>query len=318
MEGLSFSVDGVELSEGARVRLELSSGRLFGRRVRVDGTIVRVSPASATCAIRFSPVRKREAVERYVESAARAANVNPRRTPAYGWAVARAVRLLAAELHRGDARGPRLIVVTSPSPGDGKSFLATSLALEVAAAGGGVLLVDADLHRPSLHTAFGVSGSPGVGQLLSLEGPPVQQCLQPTPTGVTILPAGVTGASPVLTAAVAASLAACLKTLPYSTIIVDTPPVLAGAETLALAGAATDVIVAVRSGQTRDRDLRRAVDLLTRHGAPVRGVVLNDHRDVTRSQDPAVQTPAPRALPLTGTEAGEGRSSRLPVGVISA
>lgn len=282
-EGACCTGAACDLAPGARVRLTLPSRRLLGRRVRIEGTVVRVDFSQSVYGIRFAAVRPRAAIARYVEREGRIAHVHAGRGPAYGWAVARALRLLATDLQAQEAAAPRVLVITSPAPGEGKSFLAAGIAVELARGGTPVLLVDADLHKPSLHATFGVSGTPGVAQMLSRpQSTPIDTCLRPTPLGVTLLPAGAAGIGANLTRGEGDAFTRLLRTLPYSTIVIDTPPALAAAETLMLAGAADDVILAVRSGHTRERDLRRAVDLLTRHHAPLRGMVLNDYRDPTR------------------------------------
>jgi Mrp family chromosome partitioning ATPase len=282
-EGACCTGAGGDLAPGTRVRLTLPSRRLFGRRVRIEGTVVRVDFGQSMYGIRFAAVRPRAAIAQYVERAGRIAHVHAGRGPAYGWAVARALRLLATDLQAEQNAAPRVLVVTSPAPAEGKSFLAAGIAVELARGGTPVLLVDADLHKPSIHATFAVSGTPGVAQMLSRpESTPIDTCLRPTPLGVTVLPAGAAGIGATLTRATGEAFARGLRTLPFSTIVIDTPPVLAAAETLMLAGAADDVILTVRSGHTRERDLRRAVDLLTRHHAPLRGMVLNDYRDPTR------------------------------------
>jgi protein-tyrosine kinase len=314
VEGLRGLVDGSEVAEGTRVRLTVPGQRWFQRRLRVDGTIVRVGPDPSSCAIRFSPVRSRVEVGRYVERAGRAANIPAGRSPAYGWAVARALRLLAADLQR-DSRASRMVVVTSPESGEGKSFIAASLALEMARSGIPVLLVDGDLHKPSLHVMFGTSGSPGVAQVFAA-GPvePVESCVHPTASGVSLMPAGASGFCPPLSSTGAAAFGARLRALGYPIVIVDTPPVLAAAETLALGAVSDDVIVTVRSGRTRDSDMRRALDLLARHAAPVRGVVLNDHNDPTRL--PGADTDSALYLDLPAAEGSAATVAHVPVELV--
>ncbi len=172
---------------------------------------------------------------------------------------------------------PRLIAVTSATPRDGKSTVATNLALTLADQGSRVLVVDADLRRPQVHTAFGLEQSPGISDVL---------------TGVASIDEAIQGlsGSPTL------SLLACgtaverptelignegfealmteLRTR-FDYIVVDTPPLLAVTDAALVGAVADGTLVVVRANKTDLGALSTAVSQLRRLRVPLLGVVMN-------------------------------------------
>ncbi len=171
------------------------------------------------------------------------------------------------------------ILVTSASPGEGKSTTAANLALTMAQAGRRVLLVDADLRRPRQHSLFGLSRTPGVSDVLFQ---PVEAGLLPpglAPSGVEdldVLAAGVHAPNPselLGSRAFRDRLAAWAEG--YDAVIIDAPPVLAATDAVLLSTQVDATIVVVRAGKTKDFELDRALEQLKSVGAPVIGTVFN-------------------------------------------
>lgn len=174
---------------------------------------------------------------------------------------------------------PRVIVVTSSFPSEGKTTTALNLAIVLAQRGERVLLVDADLRRGSLYHVFGLPGQGlGLSTVLSQPGesPELPNPIEELPT-LHVLPTGPRPPNP-------AEMLSSNRmeeqmrewTQQFDRIVVDTAPLLAVSDTQALAVRADAVVLVARAGVTRKRALIRARDLLWRVNAPVAGVVVND------------------------------------------
>lgn len=167
------------------------------------------------------------------------------------------------------------IVVTSPSPGEGKTTTISNLAVALAQAGRRVLLDAADLRRPRQHGLFGLPKTPGVTDALFAEAG-VDAAPFPVADGLDLLPAGrpVPNPSEVLGSAVMRAHLAAWKEA-YDVVLLDAPPVLAATDAVLLATQADAVIVVARADATKDFELERALEALRSVGAPVIGTVLN-------------------------------------------
>jgi capsular exopolysaccharide synthesis family protein len=174
---------------------------------------------------------------------------------------------------------PRVIVVTSSFPAEGKTTTALNLAIVLAQRGERVLLVDADLRRGSLHRVFGM-GDQSFGLSTVLSQPGFQKELPaPIPELPTlhVLPTGPRPPNP-------AEMLSSNRmeeqmhqwTKQFDRIVIDSAPLLAVSDTQAMAVRADAVVLLARAGVTRKRALVRARDLLWRINAPVVGVVVND------------------------------------------
>lgn len=177
------------------------------------------------------------------------------------------------------ATGPgHSVLVTSPSPGDGKTFTAANLALVLARAGQRTILVDADLHRPRVHEYFRLANQVGVTSVLegtaelggALQAVPGERRLRVLTSGPPVEAPSELLASHDLGEWVLARLASVADV-----VVVDSPPLLAVADTADIVAAVRAVAMVVREGQTRRDDLTRAVELLDQMGVPLVGTVLN-------------------------------------------
>ena len=172
---------------------------------------------------------------------------------------------------------PRLLVFTSALPQDGKSTTCLNYATVLAQKGAKVLLVDADMRRPSLARRLGVTSTDGLGTVLVHQAGP-EMALQPIEElpNLYFLPAG-----PVPTAPGDALSSKWMREIMkdwssrYDHVIIDTPPILSVSDSLALAREADGVVLVVRAGRTPKKALLRSRDLLVRMQARILGVVLN-------------------------------------------
>jgi capsular exopolysaccharide synthesis family protein len=170
----------------------------------------------------------------------------------------------------------RTLVVTSAQNGEGKSIVAINLALAHAArANGDVLLIDADLRRPSVAGWLEPAPRLGLFELLSdqTELPHVLLGLRNSPLHV--LPAGTVPADP-LGALVTGRFEETMAELrrSFHRIVIDTPPVIPYTDADLLARFADGALIVARAGQTRKGELLQAIASMT--GAPVVGTLLND------------------------------------------
>jgi capsular exopolysaccharide synthesis family protein len=170
------------------------------------------------------------------------------------------------------------LAVVSPGAGDGKTLTAINLALSLAReVEHTVLLVDADLRRPSVHTTFGLGECPGLSDHL-LDGTPLQELLiHPGIASFVLLPGGrpVRKSTELLGSAKMRALVAELKArYPERIVVFDLPPVLSKADAVAFAPLVDASLMVVREGNTTPQDIARAAEMLA--PANLIGFVLND------------------------------------------
>lgn len=169
------------------------------------------------------------------------------------------------------------LLLTSASPGEGKTTTACNLAITIAYSGKRVILIDGDLRRPSVHRFFGISNQTGLTSLLLDEQLPVEAVLVETPiAGLRILPSGPLPPNPadILDSEPLHHRLAQLEALAEA-IIFDSPPVLAVADATILGAYCSGVILVVDAGRTRTAAVRRAREDLEQLHLKVLGVVLN-------------------------------------------
>jgi exopolysaccharide/PEP-CTERM locus tyrosine autokinase len=162
---------------------------------------------------------------------------------------------------------PRSILLTSAAPGEGKTFAAANLAISIALnINRYVLLIDADLRWPQIHTRFGFTSVPGLSNYLAENRPLSSLLLHTKVSKLTLLPAGPPPNNPseLISSERMASLLSEVSTrYPDRLIVIDAPPPAMAAETGVLARAVDGIIVVVRYGSTRREAL---TDLIARIG----------------------------------------------------
>ncbi|BDV29759.1 polysaccharide biosynthesis tyrosine autokinase [Microbacterium terricola] len=171
---------------------------------------------------------------------------------------------------------PRIIVVSSPLPGDGKSTTSANLALSLAAAGQRVVLVDADLRRPVVSSLFGLPEGAGLTDVLAGRAK-LADVLQPVgATGnLSVLSAGRIPPNP---SEVLGSqrMRELLRTFGAgATVIIDSPPTIPVTDAAVLSTSADGVLLVVSAGRTTYEMLQKALDNIAKANGRVLGVVLN-------------------------------------------
>lgn len=171
---------------------------------------------------------------------------------------------------------PRVIVVTSSVPGDGKSTVAVNLASSLAAAGERAVLIDCDLRRPVVADIFGMSTDVGLTDVLAGRAELTDVAHRPNAR----LPLAVVGAGriPPNPSELLGSrrMREFVQTLSQSAIVIlDSPPVLPVTDAAVLATAADGVIIVTSAGKTTFDMLQRAIANIQKTSGHVLGVVLN-------------------------------------------
>lgn len=169
---------------------------------------------------------------------------------------------------------PRVIVVTSSLPSEGKSTTAINVALALAEAEHNVVLVDGDMRRPTLHKYLDLVGGVGFSTVLSGTAS-LDEALQKTRfPGLTVLTSGAIPPNPseLLGSHSARKLLGGLRTQ-FDYVILDSTPLLAVTDAAILSASADGVLLITRFGQTKREELAHAVASLADVGAPLLGAV---------------------------------------------
>lgn len=169
---------------------------------------------------------------------------------------------------------PRVIVVTSSMPHEGKSTTAINVALALAEAEHRVVLIDGDMRRPTLAKYLDLVGTVGFSTVLS-GGASLDDALQKTRfPGLTVLTSGAIPPNPseLLGSQSARRVLSELRSQ-FDYVILDSTPLLAVTDAAILAAGADGVLIMTRHGQTKRDQLAHAVDNLQSVGAPLLGAV---------------------------------------------
>ena len=200
-------------------------------------------------------------------------HTNPRSVVTEAYRAFRALLLLSR------AGGVKSIVVTSAVPGEGKTTTALNLAVTLAQLGRRVILLDADLHKPRVHTILGLSNRKGLVSVLA-EGAKLEDVLQTTPVpNLWVVPAGPLTPNPsgLLSSDAMGKLLKDVQGA-FDYVVFDSPPVLPVADALLL-GAITDgVVVTVLGGKTSREVVAKARTKLQRANVKILGVLINNLR----------------------------------------
>ncbi len=172
---------------------------------------------------------------------------------------------------------PKLIVVTSSTPTEGKTTVSTNLSVILAQGETRVLLIDGDLRRPNVHHRFGMNGRVGLSTVLS-GGTTLAEGVRNVPEvpNLDVLCSGPVPPFPtemLSSEAMGNLLKECAGI--YTHIVIDTPPILSVTDGIILARYADSVVIVVRYGKSSRNVVRRSRELLGRSGAALTGVVLN-------------------------------------------
>jgi polysaccharide biosynthesis transport protein len=201
----------------------------------------------------------------------------------------------------GQARA-HVLLSTSSLSGEGKSTVATNLACALAETGARVLLVDADLRRPTVATALGIEG--GAGLTTALVGQAAwEDLVQEWGTaGLAVLPSGPIPPNPAELLGSAAMERLVAETrIRYDHVVIDTAPVLAVTDGVVLSRVVDGTLLVANAARVRRAQLAESLHALSRVGSRVLGVVLNqlqrdeesyDYRRAEAGEDAGALAPA--------------------------
>lgn len=202
--------------------------------------------------------------------------------------IAESFRTVLHAVLRSDGLSPRAIVITSAVTREGKTAMSINLAIARARQGKRVLLVDADLRKPSISKILGVPQGAGLSTILGMRQnrelsrtavlASGTAAIMPVPSVpyLFVLPAGtIDPRNPELVTSEGMRALIAEWRESFDQIIIDTPPVLLVADAIQVAVEADAVLLVVRSGYTTHDAFSRAQQLLYQVNAPLRGILLN-------------------------------------------
>lgn len=196
---------------------------------------------------------------------------------------------LIRESMAGDGIHAKVILITSPAPGEGKTTITTNLGLALAETGRRVLVLDGDFRRPRLHKALGIPNTTGIADLLEARTPIKDYELEAlavrTPSvGLSVLPNGrrVENIAKILYSPRFRELMERLRR-EFDMILIDAPPILQVADARVMSEMADGVVLVIRAGVTERSSVVEAIEQLRNDRVPVLGTVFNDWKP-TKSQ----------------------------------
>jgi len=170
-----------------------------------------------------------------------------------------------------------IIVITGPSPGVGKSFVASNLAIVMADAGKKILLIDADMRKGEINKAFGVTRENGLSEVI-LNTRSVQDATREIPSAhIDFIPTGTIPPNPselLLHERFGQLLDGLAKQ--YDLIIIDSPPILAVTDAAIISRLAGAALMVIKAGLHTKRELEQSIKRFSQSGIPIKGIVFND------------------------------------------
>jgi capsular exopolysaccharide synthesis family protein len=192
--------------------------------------------------------------------------------------VAESYRVLRTSILLSTSDKPlRVLLLTSPLSGDGKTTISYNLAIAFAQQGKSVLLIDADMRKPNMHSLFRVPRAPGLSEVITggiqlRDAVKIHESLP----NLSLLPAGTTPPSPaeLLDSKRFEAVLDAAKEQ-YDLVLIDSPPVLMVTDPVILSTKADATVVVLRSQKTTRMVLKRAVEALSRSHGRKLGFVIN-------------------------------------------
>jgi polysaccharide biosynthesis transport protein len=227
---------------------------------------------------------------------------------------AEAFRRLRAVLLPPPAKpGARTVMFASAGPGEGRSMCAMNYAASLAIQGQRTLLLDGDMRRPGLSRQHLKSGTSGLGDFLAGEADPASACFPTALPNLYLLSSGEmrNDAAELLSGTRFAVLLEDAYRY-FDAVVIDSPPVLAVSDALAMARYADRTCMVVRQGAGERRSLRKAADLIRSSGGNLVGLVWNEMPFRSKGN------PAPEPVVPYSQSALAGGDSSVAVGADSA
>jgi capsular exopolysaccharide synthesis family protein len=181
--------------------------------------------------------------------------------------------------------GTRVIALTSAQPLEGKTTTACNIAIALAYGGSRVLLIDADMRRPSVSRTLGIENTIGLSHLLTGQATARQTIRRTTVQNLWVMTAGLTPPNPseLLASDRMKTLISNVQSGPFDWVLIDTPPVLAVTDAVIIAPWVSGVVFIIGSEMTQRRLAERAVETLMTSRPHILGAVLN-RVDIVRNK----------------------------------
>lgn len=175
---------------------------------------------------------------------------------------------------------PKSLLITSSLPAEGKTTTAVNTAISLAQTGAKVLLIDADMRRPRLHSIFNISNAQGLSTILSSdlnESGVLDVVSYDQASRLNLLPSGPVPPNPAELIG-SEQMANMLKIFQneFTHVVVDSPPIASFTDGVLIASMVDGVILVVHSGKSSRQVVRRSKQLLMDIGVKIFGVVLNN------------------------------------------
>jgi capsular exopolysaccharide synthesis family protein len=182
---------------------------------------------------------------------------------------------------------PKSLLITSSLPAEGKTTTAVNTAISLAQTGANVLIIDADMRRPRLHSIFNISNAKGLSTLLSSELADVSILSvigYDNESRLNLLTSGPVPPNPAELVG-SEQMSNLLKIMQkhFTHVVIDSPPIASFTDGVLIASMVDGVILVVHSGKSSRQVIRRSKQLLQDIGVKIFGVVLNNVD--LRSQD---------------------------------
>jgi succinoglycan biosynthesis transport protein ExoP len=175
------------------------------------------------------------------------------------------------------SEGTRVIALTSAQPLEGKTTTACNMAIALAYGGSRVLLIDADMRRPSVSRTLGIENTIGLSHLLTGQATARQAIRRTNVQNMWVMTAGMTPPNPseLLASERMKTLISNVQSGPFDWVLIDTPPVLAVTDAVIIAPWVAGVVFVIGSEMTQRRLAERAVETLMTSRPHILGAVLN-------------------------------------------
>ncbi|MGD8751012.1 MAG: polysaccharide biosynthesis tyrosine autokinase [Anaerolineales bacterium] len=173
---------------------------------------------------------------------------------------------------------PKVLLITSSVPGEGKTTVASNLGVVFAHSGQKTLILDTDFRRPQIHKQFGLHNRFGLSKLFMQARPSTNGVYQKTELDDLLVL--TTGSIPPNPAELLGSkkMGDIIQSLreEANIVVIDSPPLTAASDAAVVAPQIDGVILVIKPGETKQMDAKRAVEQLRHVGAKIIGVVLNE------------------------------------------
>lgn len=182
-------------------------------------------------------------------------------------------------------RNIQTIIVTSANSGEGKTTIASNIAIVMAQTGKKTIIIDCDLRKPCIHRFFGISNQSGLSSLL-IDEVCLEDIIKDTKEeSLKVIPAGIRPPNPseLLSSSKMKDFIEAIKEN-YDCIIIDTPPITIVTDAQILAQYGDGCLLVAAGNETRRNSILMAVELLEKVNAKILGVILNKMKTTKRKR----------------------------------